>query len=61
MKKELRDAIRTKRLAKGLDELPDLESKRPKSDEVSFSLSWNRWDNSDYSQHNYDFASILNR
>ena len=37
VKKELRDAIRHKRLAKGLGELPEFEAKRPKSDEV---LNW---------------------
>lgn len=35
VKKELRDAIRTKRLAQGLDELPEVEAKRPKSDELT--------------------------
>lgn len=34
VKKELRDAIRHKRLAKGLDELPEIEAKKPKTDEV---------------------------
>jgi hypothetical protein len=34
VKKELRDAIRHKRLAKGLGELPEVEAKRPKTDEV---------------------------
>ena len=35
VKKELRDAIRHKRLAKGLDELPEIEAKKPKTDEVT--------------------------
>lgn len=35
VKKELRDAIRHKRLAKGLDELPELDAKRPKTDELT--------------------------
>lgn len=35
VKKELRDAIRIKRRAKGLDELPEIETKRPKSDKLT--------------------------
>ena len=35
VKKELRDAIRHKRLAKGLGELPEIEAKRPKTDELT--------------------------
>ncbi|XP_046847508.1 cyclic AMP-dependent transcription factor ATF-3-like [Xenia sp. Carnegie-2017] len=35
VKKELRDAIRHKRLAKGLDELPEIEAKKPKTDELT--------------------------
>ncbi|XP_028398759.1 cyclic AMP-dependent transcription factor ATF-3-like [Dendronephthya gigantea] len=35
VKKELRDAIRHKRLAKGLEELPEIEAKKPKTDELT--------------------------
>lgn len=38
VKKELRDAIRHKRLAKGLDELPEVETKRPKTDQVPYQI-----------------------